>query len=94
MSAIDHNTGNTYAHREVPVESLRLAFVASGMSKSEVARRLGWTRPDTARLSRQLGLTSDQNSRTDPARRRATVSLERAYEILEALGIDPVDVGL
>jgi len=79
---------------EVPLEPLRDAFLRSGVSASELARRLGWVRPDSERVRRSLGLKLDQNSRGYPPRLRETTSYERALAIADALGIDPSDVDL
>jgi len=79
---------------EVPTDLIRSVFEQSGVSASELARRLGWLRPDSARVSRQLGITFDRNGHGSPIRNRGTMSYERAIEICEALGIDPVDVDL
>jgi hypothetical protein len=37
-------------------------------------------------------VTIDRNGHGSPARHRETMSTARAYEILDALGIDPLDV--
>jgi hypothetical protein len=79
-------------HADIPVGPLRDAFLRSGVSASELARRLGWTRPDSLRVHRQLGVTIDRNGHGSPVRHRETMSTARAYEILDALGIDPLDV--
>jgi hypothetical protein len=81
-------------HGEVPVGPIRDAFLRSGVSASELARRLGWTRPDSLRVHRQLGMHLDTNGHGVPVRHRETTSMGRAFEILEALGIDPADVDL
>jgi len=78
---------------EVPVAPLRKALLESGVSTSELARRLGWVRPDSSRVARQLGILSNVDS-TGRSYVRETTSYERALEICEALGIDPVDVDL
>jgi len=79
---------------EVPVGPLREAFLTSGISAAELARRLGWTRPDTVRVARQLGLRHNHHGHGSRPYLRETTSHERALEILEALGIDPVDADL
>jgi len=80
--------------REVPIAPLREAFLRSDTSVQELARRLGWMRPDGYRVQRQLGIRPGSNGHGYPARERETMSYERALEICEALGIDPVDVDL
>ena len=84
--------GNAAAHREVPVEVVRDAFERSGISAAELARRLGWTRPDGTRVQRQLGLIDNRRSRGSRAARRATMTTGRAIEIIEAIGADPADI--
>ena len=80
-------------HREVPVDGLREAFERSGLTSGELARRLGWTKPDGYRVYRQLGLTAHHTHR-GRVEYRQTMSYRRALEIAQALGVDPVDVGL
>ena len=79
---------------EVPVAPIAEAFARSGVTASELARRLGWVRPDTTRVRRQLGQLPDFNGRGYPITPRETMSYTRALEIAEALGIDPVDLNL
>lgn len=83
-------------YREIPVAPLREAFERSGLSASEVARRLGWTRtvPDSGRVLRQLGLYPTHNGHGHGYRTRETMSDDRAAELARVLGVDPVDVGL
>jgi hypothetical protein len=79
-------------YREIPVAPLRDAFQRSGVTASELARRLGWYRrtPDGERVKRQLGLYFVDNGRGKAM--RETTTLERALEIVRALGLDPADV--
>ena len=79
-------------YREVPVDGLREAFERSGLTSGELARRLGWTKPDGYRVYRQLGLTPHHSR--GHVEFRQTMSYDRALEIANALGVDPVDVGL
>jgi len=79
---------------EVPVAPLREAFLRSDVSAGELARRLGWTRPDSMRVARQLGLLQSHDGRSRQPYIRETTSYERAVEICLALNIDPADVGL
>lgn len=88
----------------VDVTPLREAFLASGMTKGDVCRRLGWTKAraghgpaDTSRLGRALGMQLLAPGRARPGRARymnRTISYELAARIAEAIGVDPVDVGL
>ena len=92
-------TGNGIAHREVPVAPLREAFLASGLTQSDVARRLGWFRhdrpgrPDVTRFARAIGLKPHLNGSHEWAYRQTT-TYDRAVEIAAALGFDPVDLDL
>lgn len=76
-------------------DKLRKAFLDSGLSASEVARRIGWysSRPDASRVLRRLGVNP-----TKRGGQRATnsthIQSDAAALITEALGLDPVDVGL
>jgi hypothetical protein len=76
----------------VAVDPIREAFERSGVSADEVARQLGWMRPDGTRVRRQLGLITTYDGRG--RRVQQTIGRERALEIAEVLGVDPVDVGL
>lgn len=60
-------------------------------SWGEICRRLGWVveKPDTSRLKRTLGLQD-----TGYGAFNKTVQYETAVKLCEALGLDPVDVGL
>lgn len=82
----------------IDVAPLRDAFLASGLSFSEVCRRLGWycarrdrpsgRKPDTARLKRALGMQRDRGHFS------WRIGYDHAARIAEAIGVDPVDVGL
>jgi transcriptional regulator with XRE-family HTH domain len=87
-----------YLQREyVPVAPLREAFLQSGMSLSELARRMGMvrTQPNANQAARTLGLRPDTNSR-DGVRDvpREFVSPRMAQRIADALELDYHDVGL
>jgi hypothetical protein len=82
----------------VDVAPLREAFEQSGLTLSEVCRRLGWycpkvnrpsLGPDTARLRRALG--TQHHGRGYVNRR---IGYDLAARIAEAIGVDPVEVGL
>lgn len=69
----------------VPAEPFADAFARSGETPSAVAYRLNWLRPnrsraDTSRLRRALA--------------QPHVNTSTALLLAEALGLDPVDVGL
>lgn len=66
----------------VPVAVIQEAFTKSGLSQREVARRMGYVKTiaDTAPVRRMLGQES--------------VRYETAVRFAEALGVDPVDLGV
>lgn len=72
---------------EIDIAPIREAFERSGLTLTEVARRLGWTRPDQPRIGRALGYHRDHG------RLRQQVTYETAVQLCRAIGIDPVDVG-
>jgi hypothetical protein len=96
--------------REVDLRPLREAFLASRLSADEVARRLGWMRfprrrrggkvygphmiADESRVKRTLGLRVHKCGRDSKSRLRQSCSYEMALKLAEAIGVDPVDVGL
>lgn len=83
----------------VPNAPLREAFLASGLTPTEVCRRLGWERRtvsrdriyagvDTTLLLRTLGLRRWVGRPGAKASYQVTVALERAQHITAALGLD------
>jgi hypothetical protein len=80
----------------VAVDPLRTAFERSGLSASEVCRRLEWcgqrNKPDTTRLKRALGM-KPSSSRGHRSWARV-ISIDRAALIADALDVDPWEVGL
>jgi hypothetical protein len=81
-------------HREVPIAPLREAFERSGLTAGDVARRLGWMRPDHKRVQRQLGIApTSRQSNSNPYYIEST-SYARALELAEAIGVSPVEVDL
>lgn len=76
----------------VDVSVLQGALTQSGLTKSEVARRLGWTRdtPDTCRVRRVLGECASGGKKPP----QKAVSYGMATQVLSAMGFDPVDFGL
>lgn len=77
---------------EVPVETLQRAVKRSGLSKSEVARRLGWYKrvPNLHRLNIVLGL--EPNGATRKKQKRVTY--ETALRLCRALDGDPFEFGV
>lgn len=70
---------------EVPVEVLREAMRNTGLSLPDVARAMEW---DLGRLRRALGL------RLDRGKQRMAVRYETAVKFADAIGLDPVDLGV
>lgn len=88
------------SHDLVLNEGLREAFILSGLSPGEVARRLGWWRtekgrrvPDGTRVLRVLGVRTVAGKR-ERGRRYRRVAYWTAERLARAIGVDPVDVGL
>jgi hypothetical protein len=73
---------------EYDVAPFREAFERSGMSLTELARRMGWSRPDQPKAGRVLGYHRDHG------RYRQKLCHHTAVALCEALNVDPVDVGL
>jgi hypothetical protein len=80
------------ARAEVPVARLREAFERSGLSKGELARRLGWFAADTYRVGRALGIYRRHNN--GPAKRQEFMSYENALALCCAMNCDPIDLDL
>jgi plasmid maintenance system antidote protein VapI len=76
---------------EIPVANILEAFQRSGLSKSELARRMGWMRckPDIHRVSAVLGQESDG---AGYLRRR--LSYDLAVRLVKAMGASPFDAGV
>lgn len=76
---------------EVEAANLRRAFEESGMSKSELARRMGWiqTKPDIHRVSQILGYETRSNGT-----KQQRVTYDLAVRLARALEADLVDVGV
>lgn len=85
-----------HSTRSVPTEKLRRAFERSGVSKSELAKRMGYVRPNIDRLNRALGYRPDSNSRPPGVRKecRQFLSYDLAARLCEALQADPRECGL
>lgn len=81
---------------EIPTANVRAAFERSGVSKTELAERLGWMRPNIDKLNRALGYRPDSNSRPPYVRKevRQRMSYDLAARICEALNASPHDVGI
>jgi hypothetical protein len=82
----------------VPVAPLREAFLASGLTASEVCYRIGWLRGnrrgDTARLQSVLGLRQFTKNTKGCRATAKRINYPNAVLIARALDLDPVDIGL
>lgn len=83
----------------VDVAPLREAFLRSGLTQGDVARRLGWVdRNGTQgyRVARSLGLLPWYTRRNGRryVRPVARIQYDRAVALADAIGVSPVDVGL
>lgn len=76
----------------VPVETIQKALADSGLSVNEVARRLGWYRtiPHTVKVRRALGIVKSGGSGV----KQEAVTYNRAVQLIDAMGLDPVEYGL
>jgi hypothetical protein len=76
---------------EVEVTKLQIALIQSGISKSELARRMNWmrTRPDVHRVNQYLGLETLSNGE-----KRKRVSYETAVKLCKAMNSSPFDLGI
>lgn len=79
--------GSASRSDRVDVAPLRAAFLRSGVSRRDLADRLGWTRPDSHRVTDVLGLSNRSTGKEQ-------VSLKLAGRLATAMNLDPTDVGL
>lgn len=81
----------------VPVAPFRDEFLRQNMSKSELARRIGWnSKGSTHQVAQMLGLLEyDESEKAArlPAREK-TVRRDTAHRLCRALHVDPLDFGL
>lgn len=80
--------------REIAVAPLREAFLRSGLSKGEVARRMGYMRPNIDKLNRALGLRGDSNTRGVRLYGRQFTTYATAAKLCEIIDGDPFACGL
>lgn len=78
--------GSAARSDRVDLAPLREAFLASGVTRHELAIRMGWTRPDAHRVTDTLGLSHR-------ALGKEQVSLKLAGRLARAMNVDPGDVG-
>lgn len=76
---------------------LREAFLNSPFNAGQVAKSCGWLKDgvtgDSSRVLRPLGLKAYKNGQGMTTTNR-NIDYDNALKIAEALGLDPVDVGL
>jgi hypothetical protein len=87
----------THRSDNVPLEPFQRAFAESGMTVSELARRLDFvhTVPNIDRTRRLLGLRPDTDSRVGKRKRpRSRITYRNAVKLADALGLDYTDVGV
>lgn len=88
----------------IDVQMIRDAIDEHGIDHYELAQRLGWyidnryRTPDSTRVKRRLGLIDVRNGRSKniglaPHKQRFMLT-STAVKMLEAVGLDPVDIGL
>jgi hypothetical protein len=89
------------APQDVDVTPLREAFLRSGLSPYELAKRMGWKRTgspkyDSGSVAMTLGLRPHTNIKKGKRYRyvQKETNPQRALEIANALGLDPHEVGL
>jgi hypothetical protein len=97
-----HTVGRVAPGRPGKIDNtlMRDAFLASGASAPDLARRLGWGyekdqaywAPDSSRVKRILGINPDSNGNGDRYFRK-DMDADIAVRMCEALGIPPEDVG-
>lgn len=83
--------------RSVDIIPLRQAFLRSGRTAGSIAIELEWFRrghPDSNRVTRSLGISPYHQSRGRRPRCVERTSYERAVMLAQAIGVDPVEVGL
>ena len=79
----------------IPNDRLREAVLASDVTMTEIARRCELYRPDERKVSRLIGLKDSRNTaRTGNKTGNVTIDYDMAEKIAEAIGADPVEVGL
>lgn len=91
-------TPGASTHREIPIALLREAFERSGLTPAQVARSLDWYDSrgylDGHRVKRALGICPTGFGRGYGNKRIRSTTYNRAVKLAEAIGADPVDLGL
>jgi hypothetical protein len=78
--------GSATRSDRVDIAPLREAFLRSGVTRRELADRMGWTRPDSHRVTDTLGLSQRSTGKEQ-------VSLRLAGRLARAMDVDPIDLG-
>lgn len=73
----------------LPVASLREAVQRCQEPRGALCHRLGWSGHDTSKLARALGEMPNQQNKV-----ATTISEDLALKILNAIHLDPVDIGI
>lgn len=75
----------------VDCKIVQQALTDSGISMSELARRLGYItpKPDFQKTARRMGLTPHHGTHY-----QKQMGYERAVDFIQAMGLEPVDYGL
>lgn len=77
---------------EVDVAKLRRAFERSGLSKSELARRMGWMNPRIQAVNQTLGYSADPSHNGEPrGKKRQKVCYDLAVRLVAAMNADPFE---
>lgn len=78
---------------DVPVGPILAAFLRSGMTRGQLARKMGWLRADNTRAGKELGLVAkNHGSKGSWAKKFLTYDL--AVRLVEAIGADPYECGV
>jgi transcriptional regulator with XRE-family HTH domain len=79
---------------EIPVGPLREAFSRCGKSLAQIAREAGCDPQHVARILSGAGQYVYRSGRRYGPYFRHAISYEMACKLADAIGVDPVDVGL
>ena len=85
---------NVVTPTEVDTATIRSMFERSGVTKGELAERMGWMRPNIDKVNRALGFRPDTSHRGRRAKPRTRMTYDLAVRICEALNASPVDTGI
>jgi hypothetical protein len=80
--------------KEVETAKLRIAFEKSGLTKTQLAKRLGWHKADMNRVNKALGYKPDYTRGTKRKKVRQTTSYYMAVRLCRAMNALPYDCGV